>query len=256
VQKLILVLVRFFFGWIFRATKEDSKNASELLVKGARALSSLGGKRLRDFLVAMPLFMLFIRELVVQREKLGSKHELLIVGAGAALGTLMTAVTVSILTSLPFQFMLLVAHPIFGVSLIASSTLLITSIVVLMVWLNMHLLNSVFEENEIFISIKNSFIPSREQALLTEIGDAVLSSGVDVAMLESVAEAGLITRGGVCEPIPVIDILTDRAARGGFTKLKEAQVKDEIKEKMRNRSKDARKKAFARVKGRGPDFGA
>jgi hypothetical protein len=237
----ILSVLGTIFSWVFKTSKETTQSAKEDIFKATIALSNIGGKRLREFLSAVPMLILFVRELVVKRKQFDAKSEMMILGAGVALGTLFTISIFSALSSISLQAMLLFTYPIVGIPLFFATQSVLVAIVVFLVWLI-------------------AFVPESTQEMLESVQSEVAHSGADLQLLNEVVTQSLNQRGINADA----DALTkrlDRAAKkkifprpsfiaDSAEKIENFSPEELLKRSMREESEKRREKALEGLEGR------
>jgi len=188
-------LVSTVFSRVFRASKDVIRESRPQLDSIVINVSKIGVKRIREFVAALPIFILFVRELLRQRHQVEAQKQLLIIGAAAALSTLGLVVLGSLLSSLPFQLLLLVTHPFVGLPLLLSESLVISSIMVVLVWLIIYVLNLALADDLAYQRIRKEFLPASAQSALADVQAEIEGGGVDLARLSAVVEERLRERG-------------------------------------------------------------
>jgi hypothetical protein len=256
----ILSVLGTIFSWVFKTSKETTQSAKEDIFKATIALSNIGGKRLREFLSAVPMLILFVRELVVKRKQFDAKSEMMILGAGVALGTLFTISIFSALSSISLQAMLLFTYPIVGIPLFFATQSVLVAIVVFLVWLIAFVLNTAFATSANFVEIRNRFLPESTQEMLESVQSEVAHSGADLQLLNEVVTQSLNQRGINADA----DALTkrlDRAAKkkifprpsfiaDSAEKIENFSPEELLKRSMREESEKRREKALEGLEGR------
>lgn len=166
-------IVGAVFEWVFKANKDVVRSARTDIYSAVKGLSKLSGKQLREFLAAIPIFVSFVIVLVENRKKLDAQKELIIIGAGAALGTICTWLVVSVLTATTVQLSLAVAWPMLGVPLLVSTSAFIFAIVVFLVWAIVFALNTALSSNENFRHIRDQFLKPKSIEMLGLVSDTI-----------------------------------------------------------------------------------
>lgn len=188
-------LVSTVFSRVFRAPKDDTRKLMPQLEAAVRSISKLGIKRVREFILAVPIFILFVRELLRQRDQVDAQKQLIIIGAAAAISTLGLVLLGGLLGSLPVQLLLLFTHPWIGAPLLVSGGLTIASIMLVLVWLIIYVLNRVLAGDPAYQRIREQFLPPSAQEILSDLQAEIESSGADLDALRVVVEEKLKARG-------------------------------------------------------------
>lgn len=183
------------FSRVFKAPREATRELGAQLGPAVQGVSRIGTKRLKEFLAALPIFVMFVLELLRQRQQLQAQKQLMIIGAAAALSTLGLLFLGALMSSLPVQFLLLFTHPFIGVPLLFSSSLVITSVIAVMVWLIVYVLNITLADDPTYQKIREQFLPPNAQDVLTDLQEEIESSGVDLQALRTTVEERLIASG-------------------------------------------------------------
>lgn len=183
------------FSKVFRASKDVTRDLAPQLNAAVRSVSRIGVKRVKEFIVAVPIFILFVRELLRQRDHVDAQKQLIIIGAAAALSTLGLVLLGGLLGSLPVQLLLLFTHPWIGVPLLVSGGLVIASIMLVLVWLIIYVLNLVLADDPVYLRIRDQFLPLSAQEILSDLQTEIESGGADLDALRAVVEEKLKARG-------------------------------------------------------------
>lgn len=183
------------FSRVFRASKDVTRDLAPQLNAAVSSVSKIGVKRVKEFIVAVPIFILFIRELLRQRDQVESQKQLIIIGAAAALSALGLVLLGGLLSSLPVQLLLLFTHPWVGVPLLVSGWLVIASIMLVIVWLIIYVLNLVLKDDPAYQRICDQFLPPSAQEILSELQVEIESGGANLDALRAVVEEKLKVRG-------------------------------------------------------------
>lgn len=192
---IVLRIIEVAFRWVFKTSKETSEKAKQDLVVAVGSLAKMGVARLREFLAAIPMFVLFVRELIIRRKEFEAQSELMLVGAGAALTTLLTIFFVGTLSALPTQIALILAYPLLGIPLLFATGLTLSALVVFLVWIIIFVLNLAFADSLIFRDVRDRFLTKKTQEILIEVQNQIENSGADLTSLSAVVEQSLIDRG-------------------------------------------------------------
>jgi len=188
-------LLTALFSSVFKTTKEVSRGLGPQLSAAVQSISKIGMKRMKEIIAALPIFVLFVRELLRQRNEIQAQKQLFIVGAAAALSTLGLVVLGSVLSSLPVQLLLLFSHPFLGIPLLCSEGLVIVIVMVVIVWLIIYALNFVLADDPAYQRIREQILPPDTQSVLAEIQTEIESGGADLEALRRVIEERLKVRG-------------------------------------------------------------
>lgn len=183
------------FSKVFRASKGVTRDLAPQLNAAVRSVSRIGVKRVKEFIVAVPIFILFVRELLRQRDHVDAQKQLIIIGAAAALSTLGLVLLGGLLGSLPVQLLLLFTHPWVGVPLLVSGGLVIASIMLVLVWLIIYVLNLALADDPVYLRIRDQFLPLSAQEILSDLQTEIESGGADLDALRAVVEEKLKARG-------------------------------------------------------------
>lgn len=172
-----------------------TRDLAPQLNAAVRSVSRIGVKRVKEFIVAVPIFILFVRELLRQRDHVDAQKQLIIIGAAAALSTLGLVLLGGLLGSLPVQLLLLFTHSWIGVPLLVSGGLVIASIMLVLVWLIIYVLNLVLADDPVYLRIRDQFLPLSAQEILSDLQTEIESGGADLDALRAVVEEKLKARG-------------------------------------------------------------
>jgi hypothetical protein len=260
IHSVALTLLGKIFGSIFQTSKVATDDAKEDLFSAVKALVRIGGPKLREFLASVPIFVLFVRELVVRRKELGSEAELMVLGAGSALGVLLTSVVVTLMSGLAFQSLLLVTWPVVGIPLFFATSISIFSVVVFLVWIIVFVLNSTFSANPVFMEIRNRFLPESARALLDTLEEEVKQSEADLDALSALVSESLNRRGVDTDGKKLVDRLEQVVESKLFKRFQRVDdcnipnisqegsgSMDEKRQKMRAESEARREKAMSKA---------
>lgn len=183
------------FSKVFGSSKKEARSVAPTVGMAVQAISRFGTERVKEFFLALPIFVLFVRELLRQRHELEAQKQIVIIGAAASVSTLGIVVLVGVLGSLPVQLLLLVSHPYLGVPLLVTQGLTIALIVTVLVWLVVYVLNFVLEGDATYQRIRAQIIPPNAQQMLAELQSEIERSGADLRSLRKVVQKELIERG-------------------------------------------------------------
>ena len=198
--KAFLFILERLFKWLFKANKEVLDDAQQDFYKAGKALLGLSGRQIREFLAAVPMFLIFVKRLVERRDEFGNTESLVILGAGGALTALPVIWIVSVLGSLPFQIAFLLAHPALGIPLFLSTQLFMWTAAVFLIWIIIFVLNKAFSDDPTFQEIRDKFVPAKERAVLYTIEKTVRDSGAEAGQLTDIVSKGLMERGRHVSP--------------------------------------------------------
>lgn len=185
----------YVFRRVFKVSKEGTRNVGPQLKATFGSVTRIGAHRAKEFLFALPILIIFIRELYSERRKIEAQKQLIIVGAAAVLSTLGMLATWGLLSSLPFQIVILIANPFIGVPLLFSSTLVITTVLVTLIWLIIYVLNVLLSDDPVYQMIHDQFLPPDTQAILSEIQLDIEKSCDDLDELRRVVQERLAAKG-------------------------------------------------------------
>jgi hypothetical protein len=216
------------FSRVFRATKEATREAGPQLNAAVISVSKIGTKRIKEFIAALPIFILFVRELLRQRDQIQAKKQLFIIGAASALSTLGLVLIGGLLSSLPFQLLLLVTHPYIGLPLLISQGTFITAVMVVIVWLIIYVLNFALSDDPVYQQIRDQFLPPSTQAILSDVQTEIENGGADLEALRAVVEERLKARGSKADANKLdkeLERLEKRFRNKAYSRLVEAANK-------------------------------
>jgi hypothetical protein len=203
IHSLALGLLGKIFNWVFKTSKETTEDVNSDIFSAIQVLFRLGGAQLREFLYSVPIFVLFVRELVSQRKTLGAQAEMMVLGAGVAMGTLLTWVVVLTLSAASVQFLLVLSMPWLGIPLVVATSATIFAVVTFIAWMIVYALNSAFAGNPAFDEIQNRFLPEGSRQILDKVLEEIGSSGANVSALQRAALKSLCEQGENADPIQV-----------------------------------------------------
>ncbi len=258
IHSLALGLLGKIFNWVFKTSKETTEDVNSDIFSAIQVLFRLGGAQLREFLYSVPIFVLFVRELVSQRKTLGAQAEMMVLGAGVAMGTLLTWVVVLTLSAASVQFLLVLSMPWLGIPLVVATSATIFAVVTFIAWMIVYALNSAFAGNPAFDEIQNRFLPEGSRQILDKVLEEIGSSGANVSALQRAALKSLCEQGENADPIQVQNKLSKVAnyrfirrlhpknlASEQIASQNEAMIPEVLKSKMRAESEARRAKAIA-----------
>jgi len=174
--KILAFILTRLFGFIFKASKETAQSAGGDLVRVFSAISRIGAYRTKEFLATIPIFVEFFLYLMKERDKLDKRRQLLLVGAAAALSSLVGFLIVSVLGSWTVQVALMISFPLLGVPLFFATGLAITTIIVLFIWLVVFVLNKALSDDPAYQAIRDGYLPTQVRQVLTDI-EAMVNDG-------------------------------------------------------------------------------
>lgn len=210
------------FSFVFRASKETSKDASAELVAAFNAVRRIGTARIKEFILALPIFIEFVRQLLKHRANISAKKQLYIIGAAASLTTLGLLVVVSVLSSLPVQLLLILSYPVIGIPLLVSGGLVISTITIVMAWLIIYFLNLMMADDPIYQMVREQYVPKHTQEVLDAVKVDLEQSGADMQKLRTVMENQLQARGSDADPQKLnakLEKLESRLQSKAFTRM-------------------------------------
>lgn len=204
-------IVKSIFGFNRRAGKDVKSDVKETL----GFLVSLSGKRVREFIFAVPVFLTFIKELVKRREEFETEHQLVMAGVGVMLGSLPIYIVLFTLSSLPVQMSLAASMPLIGVPLLAASTTFLFTLGAFLFWLLIYILNGMFSSHEIYVDVRNRFLPQHEREIIDNISEDLRERGVDIDRLAEVAVNSIKERGkaGMVVDLEELNVRIERASK-------------------------------------------
>jgi hypothetical protein len=211
------------FRRIFRASKTSAEQVAAQLNAAVHSVSKLGITKIIEFLVALPIFFKFVRELIRHSAEIESKKKLIILGSAAAVSTLGLTALGTVLGSLVGQLFLLVTHPWLAILLFFGGGVIIPAIIVVLVWLIIYVLNNAFADDPSYQRIRDEFLPQSDQDLIAKIQIEIERDVSGIEELREVVETLLMKRGA------------------------KADAK-ELQKKLRRVEKDAARKAVGQLK--------
>jgi hypothetical protein len=194
-MKVPIRLLTATFSRVFQTSKEATRELRPQLVSAVQGVSKIGSKKLKEFFLSLPIFIVFFRELLRQRSQVQAQKQLFIIGAAATLSTLGLVILTGVMSSLPVQLLLVITHPYIGIPLLVSGGMIIATVTVLLVWLIIYVLNIVMQDDPVYQQIREKFLPSSTQEILAEVQAEIESSGADLEKLRKVVEENLKERG-------------------------------------------------------------
>lgn len=177
-----VILVRLF-GFIFKTSKEASQTAGDELMQMFTAISKIGGIRIKEFLATIPIFIEFFLHLIKEKDKLENGRQLLLVGAAAALSSLIGFLVVSVLGSWAVQLALIVSFPLLGIPLFLTTGLAITTIIVLFVWLVIFVLNKALAADPAYQEIRDKYLTKDAKQILLDIETEIKQNQISPALV-------------------------------------------------------------------------
>jgi hypothetical protein len=187
------------FSRVFRSPAKSTASILPALSSAVEAVSRLGANRLKEFLAALPIFVVFLRELLRRRNEVGSQKQLVIIGAAAAFSTLVLVALGGLLGSLPVQLVLLVTHPWVGLPLFLSTGLVLSSIMAALVWLIVYVLNVALSDDPIYRDVRDKFMPPTTREILATLQNEIEDSGADIEALREAVEERLKARASAAD---------------------------------------------------------
>jgi hypothetical protein len=227
------------FSKVFGVTKAKIEEMGPSLASIVDKVSKIGVSKMRDFLLALPIFILFVRELIKRRDEIESRNRLLIIGAAAALVTLGLVVMFALLTSLPIQIMLLITHFGIGLALLTSETIVVASIIVVMLWFIIFILNTTLGDDLIYQEIRAETVSSPASELIDEIEREVKQATNDLDSLRNTLRDSLVQRGTKTDAAKVEKKL--RRIEKAFKKKVESKI-NQVADKLENKKLNAASK--------------
>lgn len=215
--KIIGYVLTYLFGLIFKTSKETAQTAKGDLVKVFSAISKIGAHRIKEFLATVPIFIEFFIHLIKEKDKLEKSRQLLLVGAAAALSTLVGFLIVSVLGSWTVQIALIISFPLLGIPLFLATGLAITTIVVLFIWLVVFVLNKALSDDPEYQVIRDGYLSAPAKKILSDIETLVndsqsdrieeASAPSDPTHLYKLVETQLLEQGGKTDADKIADKL-------------------------------------------------
>jgi len=74
-MKIPVSLLSALFSCVFKTTKEVSRGLGPQLSAAVHSISKIGMKRMKEIIAALPIFVLFVRELLRQRSEIQAQEE-------------------------------------------------------------------------------------------------------------------------------------------------------------------------------------
>jgi hypothetical protein len=195
VPNFIMYLVTRIFKKVFNLNKDSVRDVEDDLANLIKALLRLGGKEIREFIAAVPIFMKFVAQLVERRSEFKNGSPLMLVGAGAVLGSVPVILSVSLLSSLPIQLSIFLANPFLGLALIFSTQAVIFAVVVLVVWVTIFVLNKAFANDPLYLQIRDEFLSPQQRSVLDTVSEQVSDQGESLEKITSMVEQSLKAQG-------------------------------------------------------------
>lgn len=202
-MKALAGLIQWFVGRVFGAPKGQSRALMPEIVKAVEAISKFGGTRVKEMILALPILLLFVRELLRNRKQLQAQKQLFVIGAAAALSTLGLTVLGGLLSSLPFQIALFFAHPWAAIALFTSGGLLAACVIIVLAWLIIYALTFVLSDDPEFQKVRDIVLTPQSKQMLEQVEAAIEQAGGDVEKLREFASEQLETLGRRAEPAAV-----------------------------------------------------
>lgn len=203
---------------VFGAKKEKSAPIVSELQTAVQAIAKIGARRVKEIILALPIFVRFVGELFRNRAQLQAKKQLFVVGAAAALSTLGLTTLATVLGSLPFQFVLLFSHPWLAVALFTAGGLTISCVIVVLVWLIIYALSFVLDDDPTFQRIRDEVLSPGAKEMLADVQTTIEREGGDIAALGEFARVQLEEKGASADPLKVekdLERLESRVKRAG-----------------------------------------
>lgn len=191
------------FEKVFDVAKGTSEHCRKELTLVYDALASIGVKRLREIVFAVPVFVLFIRELIRRRDQLQAQNRLYVVGAGAALSTLLAVIAGGLITGLPFQIAFFLAHPALAIIIFTSGTTVVTAAVAVIVWLTIYVLTLVLADDPIFQEVYKRFVSADLHEMFQDVSTQVSQQGEQITQLQNLVGEQLLARGMAADPTKI-----------------------------------------------------
>lgn len=183
------------FARVFRASRETVDRTRPQLNAAVSAIAKIGPRKIKEFLLSLPIFLAFVRELLRERGQLEAQKQLFVIGAAASLSTLGLVILGGVLSSLPVQLLLVFTHPWLGIPLLISGGLVISAVMIVLVWLIIYVLNLILSDDPAYQRVRDRFLPPSAQAVLAGVQAEIEASGASIDALRKVVEERLIVRG-------------------------------------------------------------
>lgn len=180
---------------VFALPGEVSAELMPELEKAASGIAKIGARQVKDMILALPIFLLFVRELLRRREEFAAQKQLFVIGAAAAFSTLGLVVLGTALTNLPVQILLLFSNPALAIFLLTSGGLFIAAVIILLSWLIIYALTFVLADDPIFEKVRDEFLTPRAKKVLRNVEKAVRNGGADPEKMRRAVEKALKSRG-------------------------------------------------------------
>ena len=188
---LVTNLVKRVFGMPAEVAAEIMPE----LEKAAGGIAKVGARQVKDMILSLPIFILFVRELLSRREELAAQKQLFVIGAAAAFSTLGLVILGTALSSLPVQILLLFSNPALAIFLLTSGSLFISAVIILLAWLIIYALNFVLADDPAFQKIRDQMLSPEAKKVLKDVEKAVKKSGADPEKMRRAIGKALKTRG-------------------------------------------------------------
>jgi len=176
------------FSRVFTVPKEMMQKAGPQLNAVVMSVLNIGKGKVKEFIAALPILILFVRELLRQRKQAQAQKQLYIVGTAAALSALGSVVIGVLLSSLPVQLLLLITHPFLGLSLLVAQTFVIAAVITALAWLIIYVLNYIMADDPVYQKIRDEFLPPNTRSILTEMQTEIENGKADLDILKDVVE--------------------------------------------------------------------
>jgi len=185
-MKVTTKVASAIFSRVFSVSKEVMQKAGPQLNAMVRSVLSISKGKVKEFIAALPILILFVRELLRQRHQAQAQKQLIIIGAAAALSALGSVVLGVVLSSLPFQLLLLFTHPFLGLPLLASESFVIAAVITALVWLIIYVLNNGLADDPAYQKIRDEFLPPSTRSILDEMQVEIETGEADLGILTDV----------------------------------------------------------------------
>lgn len=212
---------------VFGGAKKISATCKDELSLVADIVSKFGIKRLKEIVFALPVFVAFVKELVRRRDQLQAQNRLYVIGAGAALSSLLAVIAGGLVTALPFQVVFFFAHPALALIFLTSGGTVIAAAIAVIVWLTIYVLTLVMQDDPIFKEVYARFVAADVDKMFSEVSAEIQAKGGDLDHLTAYVREGLRERGKAARPKAVVRRLSawNKAAKPSIRVKRKAKAK-------------------------------
>lgn len=188
-------IASFVFSRVYAVPKDMMQKAGPQLNAAIKSVLNIGKGKVKEFIAALPIIILFVRELLRQRKQAQAQKQLYIIGAAAAIAALGSAVIAMLLASFLMQLVLLFTHPFLGLALLLAQNVTIAAIITTLIWLIIYVLNYIMADDPVYQKIRDEFLPQNTRTILDEIKTEIESGKVDLEILKNVVETYMKENG-------------------------------------------------------------